>query len=82
MAIELAPIGISVNAVSGGYVDTAALRSFPNSSEMLKKLNDGPVGRKLTASDIKDAVLFLCSDKADMIRGQVIVVDGGLSLIN
>ena len=82
MAIELAPIGISVNAVSGGYVDTAALRSFPNASEMLKKLNDGPVGRKLTANDIRDAVLFLCSDKADMIRGQVIVVDGGLSLIS
>ncbi|MDE2802293.1 MAG: enoyl-[acyl-carrier-protein] reductase FabL [Chloroflexota bacterium] len=81
MAVELAPLGISVNAVSGGYVQTDALEHFPNREEMLATARSKtPGGELLTAEDLAKAVAFLCSDAAAMIRGQVIVVDGGMSL--
>ena len=81
LAVELAPKGISVNAVSGGYVNTEALNHFPNRKEMLVSGKHNPVGRMLTAQDIAKTVSFLCTRDAEMIRGQVIVVDGGYSLI-
>ena len=81
LAVELAPKGISVNAISGGYVDTAALRQFPNWEEMLNIARDKtPAARMVTPEDIAAAVVFLCSPQAAMIRGQVIVVDGGMTL--
>ena len=81
LAVELAPLGISVNAVSGGYVDTGALDHFPNREQMLESGHNTPVGRMVTAQDIAKVVAFLCSADAEMIRGQVILVDGGLTLI-
>lgn len=81
MAVELAPMGISVNAVSGGYVATDALQHFPNRDDMLATARSRtPGGELLTAEDLAKAVAFLCSDAAAKIRGQVIVVDGGMSL--
>lgn len=80
LAVELAPKGISVNAVSGGYVETGALDYFPNRDKMLAAGKKTVMGRMLTAEDIARVVAFLCSKEADMIRGQVIVVDGGVSL--
>ena len=80
LAIELAPKGISVNAVSGGYVETAALDHFPNREQMMASGRDNPVGRMVEEDDIARAVAFLCGKDAEMIRGQVIVVDGGASL--
>lgn len=81
LAVELAPLGISVNAVAGGYVKTEALNHFPNSEEMLKSGSENPVGKMVSEQDIADAVNFLCSKKANMIRGQTIVIDGGISLL-
>ncbi len=80
LAVELAPRGIVVNAVSGGYVETGALEHFPNRQEMLAEGARTPAGRMLTPEDIAAVVAFLCSEDARMVRGQVIVVDGGLSL--
>ncbi len=80
LAVELAPMGISVNAVSGGYVETDALEHFPNRDEMLAAGRRAPVGRMVSADDIARVVAFLCSDDAAMIRGQVILVDGGATL--
>jgi enoyl-[acyl-carrier protein] reductase III len=79
LAIELAPKGISVNAVSGGYVQTEALNSFPNKDEMIKN-SQTPTGQIVEAGDIAKVVVFLCTPDASMIRGQVIVVDGGSAL--
>ena len=80
LAVEMAPLGIRVNGVSGGYVATDAFNSFPNRDEMLA-LTDKTLGtRPLEPQDMADAVAFLCSDDAEMIRGQVIVVDGGVTL--
>jgi len=79
LAVELAP-AIRVNAVSGGVVDTGALDFFPNREEMLASVTRTPAGRLVGADDIAAAVSFLCSDDAEMVRGQTLVVDGGFSL--
>jgi enoyl-[acyl-carrier protein] reductase III len=81
LAVELAPSGIRVNAVSGGVVETAALDSFPNREAMLAAGGANPVGRLVSADDIAGAVAFLCSPDASMIRGHTLVVDGGFSLV-
>ena len=80
LAVELAPLGIRVNAVSGGVVQTRALEHFPNREEMLRAGADNPVGRLVAPEDIAGAVTFLCSPEAEMIRGQTLIVDGGFSL--
>lgn len=82
LAVELASKNINVNAVSGGAVDTDALKHFPNREELLedaKKLT--PAGRMVEPEDLVNAVLFLISDQASMIRGQTLIVDGGRSLL-
>jgi enoyl-[acyl-carrier protein] reductase III len=82
LAVELAPRGIRVNAVSGGVVETGALEHFPNREQMVSwSLKRTPAGRLVEPDDIAAAVEFLCSPEAEMIRGQTIVVDGGFSLL-
>jgi enoyl-[acyl-carrier protein] reductase III len=82
LAVELAPRGIRVNAVSAGVVETDALDAFPNKEEMISgSLARTPAGRLVEPHDIAGAVVFLCSPEAEMIRGQTIVVDGGFSLL-
>jgi enoyl-[acyl-carrier protein] reductase III len=79
LAVELAPAGVFVNAVSAGPIDTAALRLHPGREEMLKRAEQAPAGRR-TPEDVARIVLFLCSPLAAGIVGQTILVDGGLSL--
>lgn len=82
LAVELAPRGIRVNAVSAGVVETDALDAFPNREEMLSwSAARTPAGKLVTAADVASAVCFLCSPDAEMIRGQTLVVDGGFSLL-
>jgi enoyl-[acyl-carrier protein] reductase III len=69
-----------VNAVSGGVVETDALAAFPNRGEMLAAGAANPAGRMVEPDDIAGAVAFLCSPDAAMIRGQIVIVDGGFSL--
>jgi enoyl-[acyl-carrier protein] reductase III len=80
LAVELAPRGIRANGVSGGVVDTGALEHFPNKEEMLRFGAANPAGRLVAPEDIAAAVTFLCSPGAEMIRGQIVIVDGGWSL--
>jgi len=81
LAIELAPRNISVNGISPGAVETAALRVYAT-EEKLEQISrqTTPVGRMVQPEDVADLVAFLCSDQAFMIRGQIITIDGGLSL--
>ncbi len=82
LAVELAPRGIRVNAVSGGVVETGALEHFPNREEMLHTgRTRTPAGRLVEADDIAGAVAFLCSSDAQMVRGHTLIVDGGYSLL-
>jgi enoyl-[acyl-carrier protein] reductase III len=82
LAVELAPQNIRVNAVSAGLVQTGALEYFPNKDEMLEWYEKRtPAGRLVGPQDVADAVCFLCSPEAGMIRGHTLVVDGGYSLL-
>ena len=81
LAVEYAPLGVAVNAVSGGAVSTTSWTEMPEAEAALADIaRRTPAGRVATPEDIAAAVLFLCSADADMIRGQVLVVDGGYSL--
>jgi 3-oxoacyl-[acyl-carrier protein] reductase len=73
---ELAARGITVNAVAPGVVLTAMGKSIPEptAARMLKSI---PLGRFGTPEEIARVVLFLCSDLASYITGQVIHVNGG-----
>jgi enoyl-[acyl-carrier protein] reductase III len=82
LAVELAPRGIRVNAVSAGVVETEALDHFPNRAEMLSAARRRtPAGRMVEPEDVAAAVAFLCSPEAEMVRGQTLIVDGGYSLL-
>lgn len=81
LAVECAPLGVAVNAVSGGAVATTSWTEMAEAEAALAEIaGRTPAGRVATPEDIAAAVLFLCSPDADMIRGQVLVVDGGYSL--
>jgi len=83
LAVELADKNINVNAVSPGVTDTDALLHFDTSQEgdMIQSLIDKtPAGRLVMPADIAQVVAFLCTPAASMIRGQVILVDGGYTL--
>jgi enoyl-[acyl-carrier protein] reductase III len=82
---ELAPVGITVNAVSPGLVVTDALKHFSTSAQEGRDLIDDvvertPVGRLCTPEDVAELVCFLCSPEARMICGQTLLLDGGYSL--
>ena len=82
LAVELAPRGIRANAVSAGVVETGALDHFPNRDQMIASgLKRTPAGRLVEPRDIAEAVCFLCSPGAEMIRGHTLIVDGGFSLL-
>ena len=80
LAVELAPNGIRVNAVSAGVVETGALDHFPNREEMLRSVQRTPAGRLVEPDDVSGAVAFLCSPDAAMVCGHTLIVDGGFSL--
>jgi len=85
LAVELGAMNIVVNAVSAGVVNTEALQHF----EVMKNWVDErlsfarqrtPAARLVSPEDVAAAVAFLCSPDANMIRGQVLLVDGGFTL--
>jgi len=80
-AIEMAPKKISVNCVSGGFIDTSALKVFPNFEEMKRRVIERtPYNRIGKPEEVADVVVFLCGRGASWITGQTIIVDGGYSL--
>lgn len=77
-AAELGEMGIRVNAVSGGPIDTDALKAFPNYEEVKSEvIKRSPLSRMGEAEDLTGACLFLCSKSASWVTGQTIVIDGG-----
>ncbi len=82
LAVELAPKGITVNAISAGAVETEIWHLLPGSEEILSKVRERtPGGRLVTPEEVAEMVFFLSSPEAQMIQGQVIVMDGGYSLL-
>ena len=81
LAIELAPRGIRVNGVRPGWVaETSGVRALPGDvgDALLRNM---PTGRNVTPEDVANVVAFLCGPASEMIVGQTIVVDGGISLL-
>jgi 3-oxoacyl-[acyl-carrier protein] reductase len=74
---EFAPLNIRVNAVSPGTVDTNYHRSFSTPEALDGVRASTPAGRLGTPEEIADAIVFLCSDQASFIHGQVIEINGG-----
>jgi Dehydrogenases with different specificities (related to short-chain alcohol dehydrogenases) len=80
LAIELADIGVKVNAVSPGYIDTKMTRQNLSDVEIRYIEQSVPLKRLGTPQDIGEVVKFLVSDLNTYITGQNIVVDGGYSI--
>ncbi len=77
-ATELGEKNIRVNAVSGGPIETDALRAFTNYEEVRDKTAElSPLKRIGQPQDLAGACLFLCSSDAPWLTGQTIIVDGG-----
>jgi NAD(P)-dependent dehydrogenase (short-subunit alcohol dehydrogenase family) len=77
-ALELGPLGIRVNAVAPGFV-TVDSEANPVTEEYAAAVSANPLGRRGRPDDIANAVLWLCSDAAQWITGEVLRVDGGAS---
>ncbi|WP_041913415.1 enoyl-ACP reductase [Helicobacter mustelae] len=78
-ATELGAFGIRVNAISGGPIDTDALRAFPDYAEVRAKVEEqSPLKRMGNPEDLAGAALFLCDQsQSGWLTGQTIVIDGG-----
>lgn len=78
LAREMARLGITVNAVSPGVIETELTSALSDKvrSELLGMI---PVGRLGSADDVANAVSFIVSDSAKYITGQIIAVDGGIT---
>ncbi len=80
LAVELGPLGITVNSVAPGAVETPINTKLLNSPELLKALTDKiPLGRLGTTADVAGRVAFLASADADYVTGSTYFVDGGLT---
>jgi 3-oxoacyl-[acyl-carrier protein] reductase len=80
LAKEVAAYNIRVNAIAAGFIETDMVKGLKDSykDEMLKQI---PLGRFGKAEDVAKAVKFLISDQSQYITGEVIVVDGGMTMV-
>ena len=82
LAQELAPFNVQVNAVAPGMVRTGFSQPFWSNNEFYAQIVGAiPLGRIAEPSDVAHAALFLCSEGADYITGQTLMVDGGASAV-
>ncbi|KAA3634653.1 MAG: SDR family NAD(P)-dependent oxidoreductase [Bacteroidetes bacterium] len=79
MAVDLSPLGIRVNSIAPGFIETAMTSKAFNGDLRRKQkvLERTPMGKMGTPKDIANAAYFLASDNAEFITGEVIRVDGG-----
>ena len=82
LAVELAPYGITANAISPGVILTDAVTHFPEWERLVRIAEDRtPTGRLTTTEEIAELVGFLCTDAARNIVGQTLIVDGGYEIL-
>jgi NAD(P)-dependent dehydrogenase (short-subunit alcohol dehydrogenase family) len=82
VALELAPLGVRVNSVHPGYIETPMVTSFLHEAENANELRDmiisrHAMGRLGVPREIADAIVFLASDESSFMTGSELVVDGG-----
>ena len=80
MAVELGPQGIRVNAVAPGAVPTPGARAIVDEAGYAKRRAQTPLGRLGEESEIAAAIAFLCGPDAAFITGEVLHVDGGITV--
>jgi NAD(P)-dependent dehydrogenase (short-subunit alcohol dehydrogenase family) len=77
MAHDFGPLGIRVNAIAPGPVDTAMAKAV-HTAEIRADYHDAiPLNRYGLEEELAEAIFFLCSDRASYITGQILAVDGG-----
>lgn len=82
LAVELAPLGMTVNALEAGVTDTPALRKIPLAQVLLDEARArNPSGRVTTPADVASVVCMLAGDDSRWITGNVVAVDGGEHLL-
>jgi glucose 1-dehydrogenase len=80
LSIELAPLGITINNVAPGAIETPINTKLLNDPEKLKALLENiPLNRLGKPNDVASAVVFLASSDSDYITGTTLVIDGGLT---
>lgn len=77
LAKELAPMGIRVNAIAPGVIDTE-MNSFLSTEERKELEEEIPFGRFGSPEEIAKMIIFLCSDKCKYLTGQIIKIDGAM----
>ena len=77
LALEVAPHGITVNAVAPGIVDTEQSRQELDDEDLRELATQIPLGRIGRPSDVAAAVLYFASDEASWVTGQTLLVNGG-----
>ncbi len=80
LALELAPQQITVNAIAPGATETPGASQGLNDDAKKQTVAAIPLGRMGSADDIAQGVLYLASDKASYVTGQIITIDGGWTL--
>ncbi|MCM3590190.1 glucose 1-dehydrogenase [Brevibacillus borstelensis] len=78
-AKELAPYNIRVNAIAPGFIDTEMARSIPE-NKFAERMESIKMKRIGTPEDVANTALYLCSDLSSYVTGQVIGVDGGMTI--
>lgn len=82
LAVELAPYGVTINAVQPGVTDTASLRLIPGSEKLISEsIRRNPFHRLTTPEDVANVVYLLSQPEARWINGALIHVDGGEHLV-
>ena len=81
LAFELAPLGVTANAVRAGVTDTPALRRIPGGPELHQRaMERNPSGRSTEPEDVAKAIVLFADENAYWLTGNVLGVDGGEEL--
>lgn len=82
LAYDLGPYGIRVNAISAGPIRTLAAAGVPGFKTMYRRFSEvAPLRQNITIEDIGGAAVFLCSDLAAKVTGEVLYVDAGFNIL-
>ncbi len=83
LTLELAPLGVTANAIMAGVTDTPALRKIPGSDDMLDwARRKNPSGRLTTPRDVADVIGLLSHPQSHWLTGNVLCVDGGEFIVD
>lgn len=82
LAVDLGPDGIRVNAISAGPIKTLAAAGIRDFKKILAAVEERtPLRRNVTQAEVADAALFVCSDLARAMTGEIIYVDSGYNVV-